>query len=175
MGVYVGIHTSSFNSSATNCMEEKKKKKSKVISGTQKRAAIKNVAPNDFDSKEVGSQLLLLDESRHELAGWLARSLARWHIFCQFCSVQSALLLLFTFFTRYYTESARLNESGGRTILCTSYFARRTWRQWFLYISLFLPPSVRWEVKGLSELLSRHYSDILIFWKIFKVRPKYWP
>ena len=33
----------------------------------------------------------------------------------------------------------------------------------------FLPPSVRLEVEGLSELLLRHFSDILIFWKIFKV------
>ena len=36
----------------------------------------------------------------------------------------------------------------------------------------FLPPSVRWEVKGLSELLLCllwHFSDILIFWKNFKV------
>ena len=35
----------------------------------------------------------------------------------------------------------------------------------------FLPPSVRQEAKGLSELLLslRYFSDILIFWKIFKV------
>ena len=33
----------------------------------------------------------------------------------------------------------------------------------------FLSPSVRLEVEGLSELLLRHFSDILIFWKIFKV------
>ena len=36
-------------------------------------------------------------------------------------------------------------------------------------LSLFLPPSVRREVKGLSELLLRHFSVILIFWKIFNV------
>ena len=36
---------------------------------------------------------------------------------------------------------------------------------------LFLLPSIWLEVKGLSELLLllRHFSDILIFWKIFKV------
>ena len=37
---------------------------------------------------------------------------------------------------------------------------------------LFLPPSVRREVKGLSELLLllllQHFSDILIFFKDFK-------
>ena len=36
----------------------------------------------------------------------------------------------------------------------------------------FLPLSVRREVKGLSEFLLlflRHFSDIVIFWKIFKV------
>ena len=33
----------------------------------------------------------------------------------------------------------------------------------------FLPSSVRQEVKALSELLLQHFSDILIFWMIFKV------
>ena len=37
-------------------------------------------------------------------------------------------------------------------------------------IPVFLPPSVRREVKGLSELLLlRHSSDILVFGRYFKV------
>ena len=35
--------------------------------------------------------------------------------------------------------------------------------------STLLPPSVRREIKGLSELLLWHFSDILFFWKILKV------
>ena len=39
-----------------------------------------------------------------------------------------------------------------------------------IFLKLFLPPSVRREVKGLSELLLlQHFSDIVIFWKFFKV------
>ena len=34
-------------------------------------------------------------------------------------------------------------------------------------IGQFLPPSVRRVVKGVSDLLLQHFSDILIFWKIF--------
>ena len=41
-----------------------------------------------------------------------------------------------------------------------------------VFLFHFLAPSVRREAKGLSELLLlcflRHFSDILIFWKIFK-------
>ena len=38
---------------------------------------------------------------------------------------------------------------------------------------IILPPSAQREVKGLTDVLLRHFSDILIFWKILKVKPKY--